>query len=115
MTAKFTACCSGFPKPDCQWFKDDVLLLPSSRFKIDSENNGLLRLTISGVQEKDVGVYRLRISNIHGEDECSARLICDGKLNLFTAVFGILKKEKSSRATKIYFSSRKKIEKVNAK
>lgn len=80
MTAKFTACCTGFPKPDFEWFKDGEKLKAGGRYKMDDEGNGLIRLTISSVVEEDVGTYCLKISNPHGEAECSGRLICDSEM-----------------------------------
>ena len=80
MNAKFTACCAGFPKPDMEWFKDgNKLLLTNSRFKVDYEDSGLIRLTIYNVNDDDIGTYKLKISNKYGEADCSAKLICDCK------------------------------------
>lgn len=77
MKAKFTACAQGTPEPDSEWYKDDVKLVPSERVKIDTEANGLLRLTIENADEADVGKYSCRIFNPHGEDICHAELVYD--------------------------------------
>nr|XP_016928763.1 obscurin isoform X5 [Drosophila suzukii] len=77
MIAKFTACATGYPEPEVEWFKNDQKLFPSDRFLIDIEPNGLLRLTIKNVTENDVGRYSCRIFNPYGDDICHAELFYD--------------------------------------
>ncbi|XP_026738494.1 obscurin isoform X3 [Trichoplusia ni] len=77
MSAKFTACATGSPEPDVEWFRNDERLFPCERIRMDKETTGLLRLTISGVDPTDVGAYRCRIYNPHGEDSCTAQLTYD--------------------------------------
>ncbi|XP_060806138.1 obscurin isoform X2 [Amyelois transitella] len=77
MSAKFTACATGSPEPDVEWFHNDVKLFPCERIRMDKESTGLLRLTISGVDVPDVGSYRCRIYNPHGEASCTAQLTYD--------------------------------------
>ncbi|KAB0792164.1 hypothetical protein PPYR_14123 [Photinus pyralis] len=77
MTAKFTACASGFPEPTVEWFKNDQKLSPSSRVKMEVDRAGLLRLTIEGIKEEDLGRYSCKISNEHGSDICHAHLQLD--------------------------------------
>ncbi|VEN40590.1 unnamed protein product [Callosobruchus maculatus] len=77
MTAKFTACASGIPEPTVEWFHNDKKIFPSNRIKMDKDTNGLLRLTISGVDEDDLGKYSCKISNEHGSDICHATLKFD--------------------------------------
>ncbi|XP_046430796.1 obscurin isoform X7 [Neodiprion fabricii] len=77
MTAKFTACITGYPEPEYEWFHNDTKVWPSDRIRMDKEGSGLLRLTIAGVYEGDVGKYSLRIFNPHGEDICHAEMTYD--------------------------------------
>ncbi|XP_018567720.1 obscurin isoform X4 [Anoplophora glabripennis] len=77
MTAKFTACASGIPEPNVEWFHNDQKIFPSTRIKMDKDTAGLLRLTISGVDEDDLGKYTCKISNEHGSDICHAYLKFD--------------------------------------
>lgn len=77
MTAKFTACASGYPEPEHEWFKNGQKLIAVGRVKTEREGNGLLRLTIRHVDETDVGEYSLRIFNRVGEATCSAELSYD--------------------------------------
>ncbi|CAG4950620.1 unnamed protein product [Parnassius apollo] len=77
MAAKFTACATGSPDPDVEWFRNDEKLFPCERIRMDKETTGLLRLSISGVDQSDVGTYRCRIFNQHGEDSCTAQLTYD--------------------------------------
>ncbi|XP_014485518.1 PREDICTED: muscle M-line assembly protein unc-89-like isoform X3 [Dinoponera quadriceps] len=74
MPAKFTACVTGYPEPDFEWYRNGDRIWPSDRIKMDQEGS-LLRLTISNVDELDAGKYVLKISNPHGEDSCSAEMI----------------------------------------
>ncbi|XP_021942907.1 obscurin isoform X3 [Zootermopsis nevadensis] len=77
MTAKFTACVSGFPEPEYEWFHDGEKIYPSNRIHVEHEGSGLLRLSIEGVVPSDVGKYKLRIFNPHGEATCEADLNYD--------------------------------------
>ncbi|XP_075991750.1 obscurin isoform X3 [Anticarsia gemmatalis] len=77
MSAKFTACATGTPDPDVEWFRNDEKLFPCERIRMDKETTGLLRLTLSGVDPTDVGTYKCRIYNPHGEDTCTANLTYD--------------------------------------
>ncbi|XP_026319349.1 obscurin isoform X2 [Hyposmocoma kahamanoa] len=77
MSAKFTACATGTPEPDVEWYRNDDRLFPCERIRMDKETTGLLRLTISQIDPTDVGTYRCRIYNPHGEDSCTAQLTYD--------------------------------------
>ncbi|PNF42104.1 Obscurin [Cryptotermes secundus] len=77
MTAKFTACASGYPEPEFEWFHDGQKIYPSDRIRMEREGSGLLRLSIEGVDPSDVGKYKLRIFNPHGETSCEADLSYD--------------------------------------
>ena len=77
MKGKFTACVNGYPEPSVEWYKDNVRLEQSDRIHIDKEAHGLLRLSIENVNRNDVGRYKCRAYNPHGEDSCTAELIFD--------------------------------------
>ncbi|KAI5632857.1 immunoglobulin i-set domain-containing protein [Phthorimaea operculella] len=77
MSAKFTACATGTPEPDVEWFRNGERIFPCERIRIDTESTGLLRLTISQVCPTDVGTYTCRIYNPHGEAFCRAELTYD--------------------------------------
>jgi len=78
MTARFTACAVGHPEPEAEWYRGDVRLYPNDRTRMDRELNGLLRLSIAGVDIGDLGRYRLQITNSHGNASCEADLRFDG-------------------------------------
>lgn len=78
MTAKFTACATGFPEPEVEWYRNDTKLYPSNRIKMEKDRAGLLRLTISGLDHDDIGKYSCKIFNEHGSDICHANLNFDG-------------------------------------
>ncbi|XP_062553320.1 obscurin isoform X6 [Armigeres subalbatus] len=63
MKAKFTACVDGFPLPTVEWIRDGHRLVPSEKYRIEADINGLARLIISDVQEEDLGRYTCKISN----------------------------------------------------
>lgn len=77
MTAKFTACASGYPEPEFEWFFNGMRLRPNERIKMEKESSGLLRLTVRLTDENDVGQYRLRVFNPHGDAVCEAELSFD--------------------------------------
>ncbi|XP_013175915.1 PREDICTED: muscle M-line assembly protein unc-89-like isoform X2 [Papilio xuthus] len=77
LPVKFTACVTGSPEPEVEWFRNDEKLFPCERIRMDHESTGLLRLSISGADHSDVGTYRCRIYNPHGEDSCIANLTYD--------------------------------------
>lgn len=79
MTAKFTACASGHPEPEVEWFFEGVKLVPSNRIRMEKDMAGLLRLAISGVEDADVGKYSCRIFNEYGNAVCDAILTFDCK------------------------------------
>lgn len=85
MTAKFTACASGIPEPEVEWFRNDQKLFPSERIRMERDKAGLLRLTISNVDQDDLGKYTCKISNPYGMDICHANLsFAHGKFTLGT-------------------------------
>ncbi|KAF5286087.1 hypothetical protein FQA39_LY16433 [Lamprigera yunnana] len=77
MTAKFTACATGFPEPTIEWYHNDKLLSSSPRIKMEVDKAGLLRLTIEGIKEDNLGRYSCKITNEHGSDVCHANLQLD--------------------------------------
>ncbi|XP_066148174.1 obscurin isoform X4 [Euwallacea fornicatus] len=77
MTAKFTACATGIPEPEVEWYHNDEKIYPSNRIRMDKDTAGLLRLTICGVDQDDLGKYSCKIFNEHGSDICHASLKFD--------------------------------------
>lgn len=82
MKARFTACATGFPDPEVEWFKNGDKIHSNDRVRIDIEPNGLLRLTISDITPDDVGKYSCRIYNQHGDDICHADLVYDSETKI---------------------------------
>lgn len=86
MKAKFTACATGYPEPEVEWFKNGEKIYASDRIIIETENHGLLRMTMSDVTEADVGRYACKITNIHGQDTCFAELFYECKLLFYYSI-----------------------------
>ncbi|XP_065086396.1 obscurin isoform X3 [Ochlerotatus camptorhynchus] len=63
MKAKFTACVDGFPLPTVEWIRDGHRLVPSEKYRIEADINGLARLIVDDIQEEDLGRYTCKISN----------------------------------------------------
>ncbi|XP_076659528.1 obscurin isoform X4 [Halictus rubicundus] len=74
MPAKFTACITGYPEPDFEWYRNGDRIWQTDRIRTEQEGS-LLRLVISNVDELDAGKYELKIVNPHGSDSCTAELI----------------------------------------
>ncbi|XP_025423037.1 obscurin isoform X4 [Sipha flava] len=82
MTAKFTACATGWPEPEYEWFLDTNRLYETERIRMEKEDSGLLRLKILHADPLiDSGRYKLRIYNPHGEAYCEASIIFDNGLD----------------------------------
>lgn len=79
MKGKFTACVTGYPEPEIDWFKDDVKLFPSEKYNMESNDNGLIRLIVNHMNENDVGHYTCKAYNPSGEDSCTADLFYECK------------------------------------
>jgi len=78
MAARFTALVTGTPEPEFEFFFNNKPLFATDRIHIVQERSGLIRLSLAYVEESDIGVYRLRVFNKHGEESCEARLVYDG-------------------------------------
>jgi serine/threonine protein kinase len=78
MAARFTALVTGTPEPEFEFFFNNKPMFPTDRIHIVKERTGLIRLSMAYVEESDIGTYRLRVWNKHGEESCEARLIYDG-------------------------------------
>uniref|UniRef100_A0A336KYA7 CSON000839 protein n=1 Tax=Culicoides sonorensis TaxID=179676 RepID=A0A336KYA7_CULSO len=74
--AKFTACVTGTPMPSVEWLKNGQKLYSADRIQHINEPNGVMKLIIDNVNEKDAGTYTCRIKNPHGESVCDAKLQC---------------------------------------
>lgn len=79
---------TGYPEPEVEWFLNGDRIYPNDRTQIESEQNGLIRLTIHNCTQADVGKYSCRIYNAHGEDICHAELVYDSKW--YTVIFTII-------------------------
>lgn len=65
----------GYPFPTIRWIFHGVSITTSDRLQCDvNEDNGLVRLLILNVNEKDFGQYTLTIENELGRVSCSARI-----------------------------------------
>ncbi|QQP37760.1 Muscle Mline assembly protein unc89like [Caligus rogercresseyi] len=78
MSARFTALVTGTPEPDYEFFFNGNPLFPTDRIHIVRERTGLIRLSMAYVEESDIGVYGLKVTNVHGEAYCEAKLMYDG-------------------------------------
>merc|ERR1719462_70908 len=78
MAARFTALVTGVPEPEFEFFFNNKPMFPTDRIHIVQERTGLIRLSMAYVEESDIGNYKLRVWNKHGEQTCEAKLIYDG-------------------------------------
>lgn len=47
MKARFTACASGWPEPDVEWFLNGERIYPNERTQVESEPNGKFKSKFS--------------------------------------------------------------------
>ncbi|XP_022664918.1 obscurin-like isoform X4 [Varroa destructor] len=73
-TAKLIACIAGKPEPDVEWYKDGSNVALTDRHSFERDRNGIIRLVIQNLTERDFGEYRCEISNPHGKADCSCKL-----------------------------------------
>ncbi|KAI5105743.1 myosin light chain kinase, smooth muscle isoform X2 [Silurus meridionalis] len=64
----------GYPDPEVVWLLDDEPLEETERVQIVYKEDGLCTLTLTRVQPRDSGIYKIQASNRLGQALCSARL-----------------------------------------
>ncbi|GIY55923.1 hypothetical protein CDAR_566731 [Caerostris darwini] len=70
----FTCYAIGKPKVDYTWFRNDGILLESSRIVVTELKDGRCELRINPTRAYDIGVYKCVARNMHGVTCCRARL-----------------------------------------
>lgn len=70
---KFPCRVSGVPQPDVAWFKDDVPVHDSAKYRIKRDGDACC-LYVMECEPNDVGVYKAVATNKEGTDSCEARL-----------------------------------------
>jgi serine/threonine protein kinase len=78
MAARFTALVTGTPEPEFEFYFNNKPMFATDRIHIVKERTGLIRLSMAYVEETDIGIYKLRVWNKHGEATCEAKLVYDG-------------------------------------
>ena len=71
---KFTCRTKGEPKPDIEWYKDDILLDQDDRVTVE-QNDGVSTLTIKNVTAGDEAVYKALARNPLGITTSQAELL----------------------------------------
>ncbi|XP_058253144.1 myosin light chain kinase, smooth muscle-like [Hemibagrus wyckioides] len=64
----------GYPDPEVVWLLGDKPLEETERVQMEYKEDGLCTLTLTRVQPRDSGMYKIRASNHLGQALCSARL-----------------------------------------
>lgn len=71
----------GDPRPEVQWFRKGLLLLPNERYRFKHHEDGTCQLIInSPSKHTDTGRYNCRATNVAGEDECYTFVRFEGKV-----------------------------------
>lgn len=65
---------AGYPDPEVVWLLDDKPLEETERVHMEYKEDGLCTLTLTRVQPRDSGLYKIRATNHLGRALCSARL-----------------------------------------
>ncbi|CAG0879560.1 unnamed protein product [Cyprideis torosa] len=66
---------TGYPKPDCSWYKDGQLITAGGRYRFLYEDDTSIALIIKNVEKGDGGKYVVKAKNEIGEAETSGNLI----------------------------------------
>jgi len=78
-TQRFECQVIGFPTPTIRWFKDEVDITESARYRVDYEQElGVITLVIRGVTLADEGLYQCRAENSEGYATTTAYLVIKG-------------------------------------
>lgn len=75
MVVQLSCLAVGLPKPNVQWFKNDLVLQEGTRVKIDEDDEGRSILRFNPVKEHDVGIYKVVARNKIGQTVARARLV----------------------------------------
>lgn len=65
-TVSFGCKVVGFPNPTVTWYKDDDVIKPEARAKVDADESGLHSIKIADISKCDAGIYKIRASNLEG-------------------------------------------------
>lgn len=91
--AKFPSRVSGVPQPEVTWYKDDVPLRDSDKYRIKRDGDACC-LYVTNCQPTDEGVYKAVATNKEGQDACEAKLEVVGEMYVeFTFVIKRRKKK----------------------
>ena len=78
-TQRFECQVIGFPTPTIRWFKDEVDITDSERYRVDYERElGVITLVIRNVTLGDEGLYQCRAENSEGYATTTAYLVVKG-------------------------------------
>lgn len=71
----------GNPAPTFKFYKGVSEIIEGGRFKFVTDGDtGFITLCMRKVKPNDEGVYKVVVSNIHGEDSAETKLLVSGKI-----------------------------------
>ncbi|XP_053469942.1 myosin light chain kinase, smooth muscle-like isoform X2 [Ictalurus furcatus] len=73
-TVRMACIVQGYPDPEVVWLLEDEPLEETERVQMEYKEDGLCTLTLTRVQPRDSGLYKIRATNHLGRALCSARL-----------------------------------------
>ncbi|XP_060592101.1 muscle M-line assembly protein unc-89-like isoform X2 [Ruditapes philippinarum] len=68
-TVSFTCKVAGIPKPTVTWYRDEDIIGPDSRAKVDAEDSGIHSIHIKDVSKCDAGIYKIQASNLEARSK----------------------------------------------
>ena len=80
-TVTLRAKVTGKPEPDTKWYFQNRIMAGTLKVKITKEKDGIHILTITGVTEKQAGVYKCVATNKAGKAEHSATINVTGRVS----------------------------------
>lgn len=70
---------TGLPEPEIKWYRDGKIMAATLKVKITKEAEGIHKLTINNVSDKQAGIYKCVATNKAGKANHQAKITVTGR------------------------------------